>query len=54
MQPLLFTVFIEASSGAFVPPLGLTVRFSDNGQTLFINIFDARVASEDHRPLIRA
>jgi hypothetical protein len=26
----------------------------DNGQTPFINIFDARVASEDHRPIIKA
>ena len=31
-----------------------TVRFFNNGKTPFIDIFDARVASENHRSIIRA
>ena len=54
MQPLLFN-----QSGPSVPPRIYfkidSLRFSDNGKTPYINIFDARVTSEDHtKPVIRA
>ena len=55
MHPLLCTVFHQEHSFPFLFNIKLGCKvFQQYGETPYINIFDARVASEDHRLIIRA